>query len=313
MLSMFNALRKNRSVSSEDKTISAVGRYLGNTADRLDHYRSSATEYPMRLSDEEALGLFTKPFDRARGHASFFYPMYQLLNMLRVLDLPPWARIVEVGAGSGWVTEVLVGLGYIVEAVEPSSRMIAVSQERIKAFREKHKFSDCIVHYHESTFEGWNETNMDYDAILFYESLHHLADERTAMAKAFHILKPGGVIGIIGESNWRPGDIEQERFLDQEIERFGTLESPFTFQYLLQVLTAAGFVQITRYHGVNGFFAVDMEMVPIKDVADLSASNYNNVVARKPQLPRNSDFRWRSRLVNFSTAAADRIRRILDR
>lgn len=239
MRSLLNLLRQSRNVSAKSKNTSSAGRYLGDTASLLEQYRNTAVEYPARLSEDEALGLFTKPFDRARGHASFFFPMYQLLNMLRLLNLPPWARIVEVGAGSGWVTEVLVGLGYIVEAVEPSARMIAASRERLAAFRQKYKFSDCIVRYHETTFEQWNKTDLDCDAVLFYESLHHLADERAAMAKVFNILKSGGAIGIIGESNWRPGDAEQESFLNGEMERFGTLESPFTFEYLLEVLTQA--------------------------------------------------------------------------
>jgi SAM-dependent methyltransferase len=110
-------------------------RYLGDTSSLLDQYRASAIDYPTCLSSDEALGLFTKPFDRSKGHASYFFPMYQLLNMLRFLDLAPWARVVEVYAGSGWVTEILVGLGYQVEAVEPSPEMIAASQERLPALR----------------------------------------------------------------------------------------------------------------------------------------------------------------------------------
>ena len=254
MRSLLNLLRQSRTMSVKCKNASGAGRYLGNTALLLEKYRNTAVEYPARLSEDEALGLFTKPFDRARGHASFFFPMYQLLNMLRLLNLPPWARIVEVGAGSGWVTEVLVGLGYIVDAVEPSARMIAASRERLAAFRQKYKFSDCIVHYHETTFEHWNKIDLDFDAVLFYESLHHLADERASMKKVFNILKSGGAIGIIGESNWRPGDAEQESFLDREMERFGTLESPFTFEYLVEVLTQAGFIDITDIMALMAFF-----------------------------------------------------------
>ena len=80
-------------------------RYLGQTAEQLEQFRATAQSYPSLLSMSEALGLFTKPFDRSRGHASFFFPMFQVLNMLRALQLEAGAQIMEVGSGPGWVTE----------------------------------------------------------------------------------------------------------------------------------------------------------------------------------------------------------------
>ena len=67
-------------------------RYLGQTAEQLEQFRATAQSYPGLLSMSEALGLFTKPFDRSCGHASFFFPMFHVLNMLRVLQLEAGAR-----------------------------------------------------------------------------------------------------------------------------------------------------------------------------------------------------------------------------
>jgi ubiquinone/menaquinone biosynthesis C-methylase UbiE len=120
------------------------------------------------------------------------------------------------------------------------------------------------------------------DAVLFNESLHHVADEKRGLAKAFEVLRPGGLVGIIGESNWRCGDAEQEKFLNEEIARFGTLESPFTSTYLHYILHQAGFVDITAYHGVNGFYPTQEENLRLKDVSELRANLYNNFTARRP-------------------------------
>jgi len=260
-------------------------RYLGQTSEKLEQFRATAQSYPHLLGPSEALGLFTKPFDRSRGHASYFFPMFQILNMLRVLNLNSGARIMEVGAGPGWVTEILVGLGYSVEAVEPSFEMIDASKDRIRKFKEKHRFNECPVSYHHSTLEELDcEAVAPVEAVLFYEALHHLADEAVGLKKAYDVLKPGGLLGITGEGNWQPGNAAQERLLVEEIERFGTLESPFTFDYLEFCLRQAGFSGITRYHGVNGFYPIEAEDAPIKEVADLSARFCNNITAQRPAI-----------------------------
>ena len=258
-------------------------RYLGQTSAHLEKYKRTAELYTWLLTNQESSGLFTKPFDRSKGHRSFFFPMFQVLNMLRVLNLESGARILEVGSGSGWVTEILVGLGYAVEAIDPNVDMISASKERIGKFQEKHKFFECTVRHHCSTIEEFDLSIIPFmDAVLFFESLHHVSDEKLCLKKCFYGLRPGGSVAIVGESNWQPGNAEQETFLNEEMARFGTLESPFTFEYLNFVLHNAGFTEVVRYHGVNGFFPVEAEETPIKSVADLSARFSNNVTAKRP-------------------------------
>lgn len=258
-------------------------RYVGKASENFEKYKASAEGYTGLLTEQERLGLFTKPFDRSKGHSSFFFPMFQVLNMLRILNLEPWSRILEVGAGPGWVTEILVGLGYTVEAIEPSAAMIMASQERIKKFKDKHKFCHCTVRYHCSTLEEFDSSVIPFvDAVLLFESLHHVCDEDLCLKRCFYSLRAGGLIAIIGESNWQPGNAQQETLLNEEMARFGTLESPFSYEYLNFALHKAGFTEITRYHGVNGFYPVSAEDTPIKNVADISARFSNNVTARRP-------------------------------
>ena len=61
------------------------------------------------------------------------------MNLLRAMGVTPGGRVVEVGSGPGWVTEILLALGYEVDAVEPSEDMIAIAKERIAHAR---------AHYH---------------------------------------------------------------------------------------------------------------------------------------------------------------------
>lgn len=55
------------------------------------------------------------------------------------------------------------------------------------------------------------------------------------------------------EGAWQPGARAMEQALIAEMASFGTLENPFTQAYLDEVLKTAGFVEIRRYGGVNGF------------------------------------------------------------
>ena len=131
------------------------------------------------------------------------------------------------------------------------------------------------------------------DAVLFYEALHHLADEAVGLKKVHDVLKPGGVVGITGEGNWQPGNVVQEGLLAEEMERFGTLESPFTFEYLEFSLRKAGFRGITRYHGVNGFYPIEAEDAPIKEVADYQPGSATTSRLNAPQLLIER-YRWHS-------------------
>jgi SAM-dependent methyltransferase len=49
--------------------------------------------------------------------------MYAILNTVQAMRLLPSALVMDVGSGPGWVTQILVGLGYRVVALDPSRVM----------------------------------------------------------------------------------------------------------------------------------------------------------------------------------------------
>lgn len=100
------------------------------------------------------------------------------------------------------------------------------------------------------------------------------------------MLAPGGVLGLSCEGAWHPGNHALEKILEEEMARFGTLENPYTAEYLNHLLCKHGFEDVVRYHGVNGLFPVAKEHLTIKEAAQLPgqfpASAYNSVTAHKP-------------------------------
>lgn len=260
-------------------------RFKGDSTDHYQKLKEAADAYPRSLTEDEQLGFWQKPFDWNPGHPHFFNNMYQILNGIQALNLAPGATVVEVGSGAGWATEILAGLKYRVICLEPAEVMLKAAEKRVRQCLELRRMAELAanVSYHCSTLEEAGfVADASADAMIFFESFHHIIDEHKALDQAFRILKPNGVLCILGDSNWVPGLKEQEDFWLEEMARFGTLESPFTHEYLTQVLAAHGFDQIQRNHAVNRLVPVDSDTRPVMDFAgDLNARYVNLFVARR--------------------------------
>lgn len=257
-------------------------RFLSGRAGEGSRFLEAAREYVANKSGGELAWLYQKPYDRSPGNPTFFTEMYQVLNLLQAMAIRPYGRVLEVGSGPGWVTEILALLGYNVDAIEPTRDMIDIAQRRIACAFECYKLSGPPeVRFHEATLEDCSLPDESFDAVLFHEALHHVVDEEKGLARCFQLLRPGGVLGV-SEWAWIPGDRQLEEQLEEEIARFGTLESPYTQEYLDHLLTRHGFVQVQRYHAVNGLFRREDGRRTLEEAAQIPAGASNNLTARKP-------------------------------
>lgn len=260
-------------------------RFKGDQAASFASLKDAADAYPRSLTEGEQLGFWQKPYDWSEGHINYLDNMYQLLNAIQAMGLKPAATIIEVGSGAGWTTEILAALGYKVICLEPAEVMLNAARQRVADSLHLRRMPHLIsnVSYHTKTLEeaAFLADNCA-DGMLFFESFHHIIDETKSVKEAFRLLKPTGCLCILGDSNWHPGNEEQERFWLEEMERFGTLESPFTHQYLEQVLRDNGFQDVQRYHAINSFIPVEEEGRPARDfVVRLNAAYLNLFIARK--------------------------------
>ncbi len=260
-------------------------RYVPAAGQDFAALRSAAERYPQALADSEGFGwMRRKPYDPTEGHPHFFHGMYAILNAVQAMRLPPGALVMDVGSGPGWVTQILVGLGYRVVALDPSEVMNDLARRRLQGFEAMSGVATDTATCITATFEEADLTAYlaQVDAVMFHEALHHVIDERAAMGKVFALLKPGGCLSVSGEGSWTPGDGQLERGLDAEMARYGTLESPFTRPYLRHVLQAAGFEDIQFHLGVNGMFAEAQAHMELHQVASTPASAAHVLLARRP-------------------------------
>jgi SAM-dependent methyltransferase len=236
------------------------------------------------MDEGDRLWQLRKPYDPAPGNQLFFQNLYTSVNLIEAMDVMPGGRILEIGCGPGWLSEILMLLGFEVDAVEPSEQMNEIAKARVSVASSHYRITDPPrVTFHCCPIEEAELEEGAYDGLLFYDSLHHVADEKEAVERSFRLLRDGGVLGI-SEGAWIPGDLVQARALEDEMMRFGTLENPLTQEYLDSLLEQAGFVKITRYSSINGFFPTDQEHQSIGRAAQQPSGKTNNLTAIKPSL-----------------------------
>ncbi|RPH53434.1 class I SAM-dependent methyltransferase, partial [bacterium] len=239
-------LRPGRGVRPPQK-LPRNRRYLSSSPEPMETWLRAAREYASQI---DLSWLYRKPYDRNAGHPAFYEDLYGVMNLLQAMAITPWGRVAEVGSGPGWITEILLALGYEVDAVEPSEEMIAIARDRVEHARRHFRLGETPRStFHAEPLETCSLPGDAYDAVLFHAALHHVIDEERGLAQCFRLLRPGGVLGI-HEAAWIPGDRHLEEGLDEEMRRFGTLENPYTAEYLDFLLHRQGFVDIQRYYGV---------------------------------------------------------------
>jgi 2-polyprenyl-3-methyl-5-hydroxy-6-metoxy-1,4-benzoquinol methylase len=234
--------------------------------DGLD-YKRAAIEYPHMLDDERHYYLLTKPFynlaNKPPKHtgdgldAETYRHFCDFANLASALALPPGSRLLDVGCGSGWLSEYLARLGYQVTGIDISPDLIALSRERLSRvpYHADHQTPLAyrfLTHDIESAPVG-----EQFDGVVCYDSLHHFVDEHAVMRHLSAAVKRGGLLFIMEGDN-PPTESPTAQELRDVMREYGTLESPFSPEYLRSLLVAHGFAVIGDYVSLNGLFERDV-------------------------------------------------------
>ncbi len=279
-------LAKSRLSAIRSKVPTMTGsphrRFLSDKPVAYQQAIAAAQAYVSQLEAGDVSWLHYKPFDPTPGNPQYFRLMFDLMNMLQAMQITPRGRILEVGSGPGWVTEILLMLGFSVDSLEPSSDLIDIAKERCTALATHYRHTaHSSVRFHQTTIEDIDFDQESFDAILFFDVLHHVVDEKLALEKCFRFLKQDGCVGIV-EGAWHPDFKALEQMCLDEMARFGTVENPFSTEYLDLLLTQTGFTEVQRYTSVNGFFSQSQLTQPLQNFVLQPLNGSNNVTARKP-------------------------------
>ena len=242
-------------------------------------YKAAARSYLSNINEERRHHLRTKPFynlahkpEKYRNEGideDMHRHFCDFANMAVTLALAPGSRILDVGCGSGWLSEYFARLGYVVKGIDISPDLIQMSRERVERvpYGVDHETPlRCSFEVHDIESATLNE---HFDAIICYDSLHHFEDEAAVMRNIAQMLPVGGMLFILEGDRPSTGS-EGEHELFDVMNRYGTLESPFSYEYLRKILDDNGFAVVGDYASINGLFPRDSivdNQLPLRSVS----------------------------------------------
>jgi SAM-dependent methyltransferase len=132
------------------------------------------------------------------------------LYLLRVGALfsvlpPPPARVLDCGCGTGWLSYFLAQRGYDVVGTDVSADAVALAKEH-PVFHDGHAPEFLVADSESLAFDA------TFDAVVFFDSLHHAIDVSAALRSAFRALRPGGVCVALEPGR---GHARQSRAIDE--------------------------------------------------------------------------------------------------
>lgn len=226
-------------------------------------YKQAAIDYVSKLDPERRHHLYTKPFynlahkpDKYAGEGldvDAYRHFCDFANIALALALPAGSTILDVGCGSGWLSEYFARLGYAVKGIDISPELIEMSRERVARIPypvDPETTMRCDFEVHDIEHAPLSE---QFDCVICYDSLHHFEDERAVVAHLAAATRYGGSLFILEGDRPATGSASESELIGV-MRKFGTLESPFSREYLRALLDENGFAVVGDYVSVNGLF-----------------------------------------------------------
>jgi SAM-dependent methyltransferase len=190
------------------------------------------------LSEFQAY-LLNKPFSDPRCH-EYLMDVAQIMSFLP----PAPAKLLDVGVGSGWTTELFSKAGYEVTGIDISPDMIELARRR-----------SCSAQFLISDYEA-GPIDGKFDAAVIYDSLHHADNEHLVIKNIYEALVPRGVLITIEPGS---GHSTSANSLDA-VAKYGTTEKDMPYSVQKRHMLRAGFSGV-RQHPRKALMPTEMLQV----------------------------------------------------
>jgi SAM-dependent methyltransferase len=160
--------------------------------------------------------------------------LFDLSTVLLLLDCRPGDRVLDLGAGSGFSSEMLARLGYDVVALDPDRGALANNRRRPAFDRSRIAGTVTVA---QGVAEGLPFANRAFDGAVCMNVLHHLPDLAGIARELARVLKPGCRVGFC-----EPGlDHLQAPETVRAVTEHGEQDRPFDAIAFLRTAQANGF------------------------------------------------------------------------
>jgi D-aspartate ligase len=183
----------------------AAGAKLTRTAPR----RSGAQPRPGAGPDEVAryFGEHAGDWDvlyRSGGVAARIYQerAARCLSWVDGLDLPPGARVLEVGCGAGRTATALARRGFAVDAIDRSEEMLTVARRNA---------ADTSLRYVQADVGALPFASGAYDLVIALGVVPWLTAVQPALGEMCRVLAPGGSLIVSADNRYRVGHLLDPR------------------------------------------------------------------------------------------------------
>ena len=146
--------------------------------------------------DERLQGEFNRWAEQGRGEEMERHHLDITEKTIRLMDLRPGERVLDLGCGAGWATRLLArmvadgpaGFGQVVG--------VDVSDEMIRRARQASRdFENIMFVWGSAQQIPWEENY--FDKVLSVESFYYYADQDRALSELFRVMAPRGRLFIL--------------------------------------------------------------------------------------------------------------------
>lgn len=125
----------------------------------------------------------------------------QVVECLHALAVPRGARVLELGCGSGWLSEALAMMGFSVLGTTLAAKDVQDARLRVEAAGARGIDVDLAFEVAAMEDVAAVAGRGCFRVVVVFEALHHAYDWRRTLRSAFASLEPDGWLLVCGEPN----------------------------------------------------------------------------------------------------------------
>jgi SAM-dependent methyltransferase len=187
--------------------------------------------YLRNLSPEEQRGLPHKPFSEPTVARN----LQEMGALFSLLPQRP-VRLLDLGCGSGWTSLFFARAGHHVVGVDICPDMIRLADEHRRRL-DLDNVDFLVRDYEDLAFDS------EFDAVVFFDSLHHAVDEELALGRAYRALVPGGLC-LTSE----PGEGHADSAVAADaVRRYGVTEKDMPPRKIIELGRRLGFRSFSTF------------------------------------------------------------------